>query len=151
MSSMRLREYYGSVVAALVDQPHDMKAIGAAQDIAGLPDLHVLERLEKDIRQPSRRTPAHHTALQRIGRVGETGRHLAKVESLAQLSERGIGSGTSLLDLIGRGLLGNGHQDVAETVLVDLLALRVLAAQERLDLTVAHHDAALHFALAQPC
>src|SRR4029079_15802173 len=81
---------WASLAAAPFVEPQDMKAVAAAQNGANLALFYVFQGVVKHRRQPIARAPPHETALQRIRRLGVSRRHLAEIDALGDLGERGL-------------------------------------------------------------
>ena len=112
--------------------------------------LHVAHGLGEHRRQPRRRAPAEVAALERIRRVGESGRDLAEIGAAPDLLQRLLRAAALGVDLLGRRLLGDDHQDVGQPVFGLAPGLRDDRRQEIVDLGVAHVELAVDLAVAQP-
>src|SRR5450830_2126380 len=96
--------------AALVGQLQDMEAADALDDLGDLARLQLDQGLGEHGRNAVSLAPAHHAALQRIGRVGAGGGHLGEVGAGAQLAHHFLGALLALGNHVGRGILGNTHE-----------------------------------------
>jgi hypothetical protein len=89
-------------------------------------------------------------AAQARRRVGESGRDLREVRARGDLLQGLLGAATLGVDLVGRRLLRDEHEHVLEAVLGLAAGLRGDGGEEVVDLGVAHRDAAVDLAVAQP-
>src|SRR5689334_7171045 len=150
VAHVRLLHAGGRDLAALLEQLHDVEAVGAAQDVAHVVGLHLVERLEEERGQARRGAPAEVAALERVGRIRIGRGDLREVGAAAQLRERGHRAAAARLDLLWRGLRRHQHEDVREAILRFARSLARLARDLGVHLGIGHDDVVLDFTLAQP-
>jgi hypothetical protein len=122
---------------------------GAAQRLADLARLHLLQHRGEKLGQPLVRPPAEVAALERVRGVGIARRDPGEIAAPARLGERLLRLRARLLDALGARTLRHPHEDVRHVVLRALgICLELL--EEQIDLAVVHLDLVLDFALAEP-
>src|SRR5690606_5963210 len=135
--------------AAPVDQREHVEARRTAQQSAELPRTGVRQRVDEELRQALRRSPAERPAAHRLGRVRECGREPCKVVPALQLPDHLLAAQPLALDLLRRRAFGHRQQDLRDVKLGGRLRALRLRSQERVDVGIADLDAAVDLAFAQ--
>ncbi|MDW8470081.1 MAG: hypothetical protein RML56_15100 [Burkholderiales bacterium] len=146
----RLRHLRLAACAARIEELQHVKAGRAAQHLAHLARLHARERPDEKLGQPVGRAPAHRPAREGIRRIRVARRKARKIAAGERLGARPLGLGARLRDTLGRSLLGQPHEDVREVVLDGAAPGGAVLLEKEVDFALAHLDAVVHLALAQP-
>ena len=138
------------VMTAAVDQLDNMKSGGAAQHRRHVARLHCADGFREHRRQTRPGTPAEIAAGQRVARIGKPCGDLPEVRAVADILQRLFGAAPLGLDLLRARLLRNQDEDMCETVFRFSSKLRLGRGEVIFDLGIAHRDAGIDLALAQP-
>src|SRR5690606_650640 len=136
--------------AAPVDQLEHVETRRTTQQAAELPRTGVRQRIDEELRQALRRSPAERPATHRLGRVGERGREPCKIVPALQLPDHLLAAHPLALDLLRGRAFGHRQQDLRNVKLGGRLRALRLRGQERVDVGIADLDAAVDLAFAQP-
>jgi hypothetical protein len=139
-----------TVGATHIDQLDDVKAARAADDIRYLAFFELRRDFLEQRGQLAPFTPTEIAPLQRLLAVGLGSRRAAEIRPGLQPGDDVFRFVFCLGQLLGRGAVGNGHQDVPQPVFRILAALLVPGGEKVVDVPVGDLNAILYLSLLHP-
>src|SRR5690606_38505944 len=107
-----LLHHDGRLSATTFIELEDVESVRAAQQLGDSPSLQRPQSVEKQAGEPFALAPAEESSLQRFGCIRKCRGDLTAIRATLELAQRFFGTRTASLQLLRRGVLRDGDENV---------------------------------------